>query len=163
YVKVDLGSNTVNAGQSGCVPVTLTCSTSLTNIQFLVNVPAGSVANASINPSLSNICSGTVQTLSSTQLLVNLQACAGQSVSVTQQVATLCLTVTNQSGTVPLNLAQVTALRTDGSPLTGDLGTSGLLTVISSNPPPIFLEARIDTNGVRRLILHGVPGDTYAI
>lgn len=167
FVKVDLGSTTVNAGESGCVPITLASSASVTNVQFLVNVPAGSVASASVSPGVAAVCSGTAQSLSPTQLLVGLQMCAGQSLSVTQQqVATLCLTVTNQSGTVPLNLAQVTAIKSNGVAVAGTVGTSGTLSVVATNTPPppptVWLEARY-TNGVRALILHGVPGDAYAL
>jgi len=164
YARVDLGSATVSPGQQGCVPVTLASSAGATNIQFRVIVPAGTVSGVSVSPAIAGICNATVQMLSPTVFTVRLQTCPGQPLISTQQVvASLCITVTNQSGSVPLSVGQVNALKFNGSAFAGASGVSGSIIVVPTNQPPVVrLEARM-SSGVRRLILHGIPGDTYAI
>ncbi len=140
YVRIDLGSVSAKSGQSACLPITLAASPQFTNVQFRVNVPTDVLGGVSVNPLVSGLCSGTAQALSSTQLLVSLQACAGQTMVATQQqVATLCFTVnTNEAGTIPLGIAQVAGAKANGSTITGISGQAGLLTVLASSVPPVI-------------------------
>ena len=140
YARIDLGSASAAPGQSTCLPITLASSPQFTNIQFRVNVPAGVLGGVSVNPLIAGVCSGGVQSLGSTQLLVTLLACSGQTfVATQQQVAALCFTInTNQPGSIPLNIAQVSGIKANGSAITGVPGQSGLLTVVLPGTPPVI-------------------------
>lgn len=162
FVEVSLGSASVAPGETACLPVNLGSSGDLTNLQALLSVPAGAVAEASLQVAASDICVGSVQSLSPTELLLNLDICPGQSLEAGQrQVGILCLAVTNGSGSVAIDPVQVTGWRQDGAAVAGVAGLPGVVTVVGSDT--VWLEGQLGTNGLHLLTLHGVEGDRYGI
>lgn len=163
YVQAALGFSALRPGQSACIPLSLFASVPLTNLDFSVTLPATSLGNWSLNLLRPELCSGTVQSLSATQLLVSLAACAGQSLSATQQqIAELCFTAgSNQpSAILPLWIGDIHPVRVNGAPVTDTGSQRGKIVVVAENP---MVEAAFDSNRSPLLVLYGVPNVTNTI
>lgn len=163
YVQAALGFSALRPGQSACIPLSLFASVPLTNLDFSVTLPATSLGNWSLNLLRPELCSGTVQSLSATQLLVSLTACSGQALSATQQqIAELCFTAgSNQpSAILPLWIGDIHPVRANGAPVTDTGSQRGKIVVVAENP---MVEAAFDTNCSPLLVLYGVPSVTNTI
>jgi hypothetical protein len=162
YVQADPGTVFVRSGQSGCVPINLFSSVALTNLQFTLNLPAQGLGNFSLNALLPTL-TASFQTLSATQLLVNLAAASGHTLQATQQqVADFCFTAGSVQTSVilPLVVTAITPLRSDGSAVL-DTGTQfGQVIVVGENP---FLVATLPTPETPMLTLYGIPNITNTI
>jgi hypothetical protein len=60
---------------------------------------------------------------------------------------------------VPLDVANVIGLKTDGTPVGNNSGISGRIVVIGLQP---LLGASLDTNAARILTIYGNPGSNYS-
>jgi hypothetical protein len=163
FVQIGIGSIAGRPGQAVCLPMSLFTSTALTNLQFIVDVPSTGLTNWSVQLLSPKLCGGTVKTLNASQLLVNLSACAGQSLLVSGQViADLCLNVeTNQhSELFPIPIGVVQASRTDSTQVADVAASNGSLIVIGDKP---YLEIRsAGTNGVT-ITLYGLLNVTNTL
>ncbi len=162
YTPASPGTVVVRSGQPGCVPISLFSSVALTNLQFTLNLPPQGLGNFSLNVLLPAL-TGSLHTLSTTQLLVNLAATPGHTLQATQQqVADFCFTAGSiqTSVVLPLLVTAITPLRRDGSPVL-DTGTQfGQVVVVGENP---FLVATLPTPGNPLLTLYGIPNITNTI
>jgi len=162
YVQASPGTAVVRSGQPGCVPINLFSSVALTNLQFTLNLPPQGLGNFSLNALLPGV-TGSLQTLSATQLVVHLAAASGHSLQATQQqVADFCFTAasTQTSVILPLLVSAITPLRGDGS-LVLDTGTQfGQVVVVGENP---FLLATLPTPETPLLTLYGIPNVTNTV
>ncbi len=163
YAAPSLG---VAAGQPGggvCLPMNLFTSTGLSNIQFVVDVPASTFTNWGITLLSPALCGGTVQSLSPTQLLVKLNTCAGTNLLVADQtIAQLCLNVNTNlpSQFVPIPISAVQATRPDSS-LIGSTGSHAGKVVIVADQP--LLDIQSTSQGAATLTLYGVPNFTNIV
>lgn len=108
------------------------------------------------------ICSDSVQPLTSNLYQPTFAACANQSLISTQQIAWLYFTaVTNQSsGFMELNLANVTGQQPDGTPVGNFAPQSGNVVMVAAGP---LLEARRGTNDRVVVTLYGHLGQTNVL
>jgi hypothetical protein len=163
YVQATLGTNGAQPGGSACLPVSLFTSTGLTNLQFVVNVPPTGLTNWSVSSLSPALCGSTVVSLDATQLLVNLTACAGQSLLATNlEVAELCLDVSSNQPTgllnIPISLVQ--AVKATSVPVADTGGQGGALAVVNGRP---LLQIQSGTSNSVTLILYSVPNTTNTV
>lgn len=162
YVQATLGTSAARPGEPVCLPMSLFSSAMLTNVQFIVSVPATGLTNWSVTPLSAALCGGSVLSLNATQLLVNLTTCAGQVLLTTNQVvAQLCLNVgTNEpSEFIPIPITVAQAIRNDSSQVNDTGSSRGRLVVVADKP---LLDLQTDTNGVV-LTLYGIPNATNTV
>jgi hypothetical protein len=161
-VILSIGSDAVLAGGMGVIPIQLNAGTSLTNVQFVLNLPVNDFVTFFIEDDPSLVASTQFRFISPTSLQMGFTAMPGQTFLGSQQIAQLSfLTVSSQSSSfvqlVPQSLQGVNA---DGSRPTNLLAGAGRLVIIGSQP---LLDSTLTSHGVRNLVLYGIPGDSYQI
>jgi len=161
-VILGFGSAVVLAGGTGVIPIQLTAPVSLTNLQFELDLPVNDFTTFYIvdNPSLG--ASTQFRFLSPSHLQIGFTAAPGQAFLGSQQMAQLnFLTVSNQSSSfVQLVPQSLQAIQADGSVPANLLAALGRLVIIGPQP---LLDSTLASNGVRNLVLYGLPGDSYQI
>ena len=163
YVQVGIGNMAAHPGQPVCLPMNLFTSTRLTNVEFVVNVPATGLTNWSVQLLSPKLCSGTVKTLSATQLQVNLSTCPGQTLQASDQnIADICLNVESNlhSELVSIPISLVQASRSDSSHVSDVAASNGSLIIVGDKP---YLEIQSNgPNGVT-LSLYGLLNVTNTL
>ncbi|PWU16765.1 MAG: hypothetical protein C5B50_12740, partial [Verrucomicrobia bacterium] len=163
FVGPGIGPAATRTGQPVCLPLNLFTSTGLTNVQLIVNVPATGFTNWSVGLLSSALCAGSVQSLNSTQLLVNLSACQGHALlSSGQAIANLCLDVETNliSQFVYIPIAVTQAERADSS-FVANVGTGyGRLVVVADKP---LLELLGQATNTASLTLYGIQSSTNIV
>jgi hypothetical protein len=163
YVQAGIGLTATRAGDAVCLPMNLFTSTGLTNVQFVVTVPATGFTNWSITLLSPALCGGTVSSLNATQLLVNLTTCSGSSLLVTNQpIAELCLNVgsAEPSQFVPIPITAVQAFRANSSQVSNTGGQNGRLVVVADKP---LLDIQGGGTNDVFLTLYGIPNTTNTL
>jgi hypothetical protein len=161
-VMLGFGSDVVLAGGMGVIPIQLTAGTSLTNVQFVLDLPVADFTTFFIEDNPSLVASTLFRFLSPTSLQIGFTAAPGQTFLGSQQIAQLSfLTVSSQSSSfirlVPQSLQGVNA---DGSTPTNLVSGPGRLVIIGPQP---LLDSTLTPQGARNLVLYGIPGDSYQI
>jgi len=162
YLELSLGRTILLVGQTSSVPVTLVTSVGLTNLQALVQVPAGYLAPLAMTDWTPALGKATLQPQGSNVWQMNFSTAAGQSLQATQQLASLSfLALTNGSAFVPLMISEVTTnYTTSGDTIWRTLTDGGRAVVLEKQP---LLEAMAMTNGVPNLTLFGLGGVSYDV
>ena len=161
-VILGFGSNVVQAGGMGVIPIQLTAPVSLTNVQFTLNLPVNDFTTFFIDDNSSLVGSTLFRFLSPSNLQLGFTAAPGQAFLGSQQIAQLSfLTVPGQSSSfVRLAPQSLQGINADGSSPSGFLVSAGRLVIVGPQP---LLDSTLDSNGVRNLVLYGLPGDSYQI
>jgi hypothetical protein len=161
YVSAAIVASLGRQGQGVCLPMSLFTSTSLTNVNFMVTVPATGLTNWSVTLLSPVLCHGTVTNISPTELLVSLTTCSNQALLVTNQnVAELCLDIGSNvpSQVVRIPISAVEAYRTNGTQVADTYGYPfGQLVIVGEQPLLDIQES--GTNGLV-VTLYGTPGTT---
>ena len=149
-------------GQTSSVPVTVTSSVGLTNLEALIQVPKGYLTSLALTDWAPETANATLQQKESNVWQMNFVASSGQPFQATQQLANLrFFAVTNGSAFVPLVISEVTTnFTTNGDTVWRTLTDAGRVAVIEQQP---LLEALPMTNGSASLTLFGVSGPTYDV
>jgi len=160
-VQIQIGSAVVQVGTTGSVPVIVFSSASVTNLNFTLGYPTNRFGNWSIASSNSAIGSASAQSLNSAQAAISVVAAGGQSLQGSGILGSLLFTpLPGPSAFVPLTVVSATATKSGNSAVNSVLSNVGRVVVIGAEP---LLEARVDTNSVRQLVLYGNPGASYQI
>jgi hypothetical protein len=162
YLELALGRTVMLVGQTSSVPVTVTSSVGLTNLEALIQVPKGYLTSLALTDWAPETANATLQQKESNVWQMNFVASSGQPFQATQQLANLrFFAVTNGSAFVPLVISEVTTnFTTNGDTVWRTLTDAGRVAVIEQQP---LLEALPMTNGSASLTLFGVSGPTYDV
>jgi hypothetical protein len=161
YAVVSIGSAVLRAGDIGSLPIGLYAS-SLTNLTFLLNLPASSFSGLSIQPLSAQLGSATLQTVAANTVRIALAAVSGQTLAGNQQIALLNFTtVSNQSSAfVPFAPQSLAGFNTDGTANAKFAVEPGRLVIVANEP---LLETLVEPGGSRTLAVYGKPGASYQI
>ena len=161
YLGLTVGNTSVQAGQSGMVPIYLSCSSGVTNLSFTMDWPTTRFLNPSLFISVPGVANSSVQT-QSTNLLISLQTAAGIVLQKSNLIAQLSFqTVPNQSSAfVSLTVRNLSASKPDSTPYVNYIPGAGQVAVVSTKP---LLSAGLDINANRTLTAFGNVGATYQI
>jgi hypothetical protein len=162
YGQVNIGSGSVLAGQSGCVPLTLFSSTGLTNLSFNVRVPANRLTGLTFTPVAPAIGSSHLAMIDASNAVVTLATAPGMTLNGTLQLGNFCFTaLSNQvMAVVPMLLSAPAATKADGTALSDMVAVSGQLAVVGRQP---YLQATRLPGNLVQLTLYGIPGTTYIL
>lgn len=164
FAQSALGTTIIQAGQDGCLPLTIDSSETITNVEMTIAWPLGTFTNFTVTPTAPQICSATLQPISPTKAVVRLFTCPGQALTLTQAVdlADLCFTALpgQASAFVPLVITNSTVRTLSGIQLTNRAALAGRVVVVGSNP---LLEITRTDDGQRQLFLYATPGRFYQI
>ena len=162
YGRVNIGSGSVLAGQSGCVPLTLFSSTGLTNLSFNVRVPANTLTGLAFTAVAPAIGSSHLAMIDASNAVVTVATAPGMTLDGTLQLGSLCFTaLSNQvTAVAPMLLSAPSATKADGTALSDIVAVSGRITVVARQP---YLEATRGPGNLMQLTLYGIPGTTYVL
>ena len=146
-VMLSFGSDVVLAGGMGIIPIQLNAGTSLTNIQFELNLPAEDFTTFFIEDKPSLVASTLFRFLSPTNLQIGFTAAPGQTFLGSEQIAQLSfMTVAGQSSSfVQLAPQSLQGVNADGSRPTDLASGSGRLVIIGAQP---LLDSTLTSHGV---------------
>jgi hypothetical protein len=162
YLELALGRTVMLVGQTSSVPVTVTSSVGLTNLEALIQVPKGYLTSLALTDWAPETANATLQQKESNVWQMNFVASSGQPFQATQQLANLrFFAVRNGSAFVPLLIPEVTMnFTTNGDAVWRSLTDAGRVAVIENLP---LLEALPMTNGSVNLTVFGIGGATYDV
>ena len=162
YVELDVGSGDLLAGHSGCVPLRLVSTATLTNLSFTLGIPPGRLSNLSISPSVPQVAQAQLVPLDPANAQVILSAGPAPVLSGTQTLASVCFDTlpTQPSFVAELAPRQATARTSDGRSLTNLALFPGRLVVVATQP--MIQAAALGTNQLQ-LTLYGRPAVSYSV
>ena len=167
YLEVMVGSTALLAGQFGSVPVVVSATAPVTNVNFTVVAPVPGLTDFVLTSPVPTLAMATLQPSEGlysgvpAEYYLNLQTASGQALVGTQTVLQLNFrAVTNApSAFVPLRVSGVSAIRLNGLPLVRTLAQDGRVAFINQAP---LLEASM--NGAQRqLVLYASPRPSYTV
>jgi hypothetical protein len=162
YVELDVGSGDLLAGHSGCVPLRLVSTATLTNLSFTLGIPPGRLSNLSISPSVPQVAQAQLVPMDPANVQVILTAGPASVLSGTQTLASVCFDTspTQPSFIAELQPRQATARTSDGHSRTNLALFPGRLVVVATQP--MIQAAALGTNQLQ-LTLYGRPAVSYSV
>jgi hypothetical protein len=162
YVELDVGSADLLAGQSGCVPLRLVSTATLTNLSFTLGIPPGRLSNLSVSPGVPQVAQAQLVLLDAANAQVILSAGPASVFAGTQTLASVCF---DTSPTQPTFVAQLMpekalARASDGRSLTDLALFPGRLVVVATQP--VIEAATYGTNQLQ-LTVYGRPAVLYSV
>ena len=160
YLELSLGSTVLRPGQAGSVPVTMTSSTGVTNLSFVLEAPEERLTNFVLQTSSPDV-SAALEQSGADHWSINYSA-AGQALMGPQALGSLAFTVSSNqtSAFIALKVSSLAAVQANGVPLPRTIGNNGRVAVVGAAP---LLEALIQTNSGRTLTLYGIPQTNYSL
>ena len=162
YVEPILGGAVVTAGQSTNVMLGMFASVGVSNLAFTLEYPLGRLSGLALSNLNPRLATGSVQTVSATQALLNASAGLAIPLVGTQTVAELVFgTLSNQpSAFVPLTIADFRAKRTNGIEIISPVVARSHVAIVGAEP---LLETAYTTGGQINLTAFGPIGTTNRI
>jgi len=159
YLNVGLGSTAVQTSQYATLPVVVSASDVITNLQFTINWPASQFAT----PSLifgAGVLSGSVQPQGSS-IVVNLQLDPSQTFTNASTVAQLNFQAVagQNSAFVNVQASNVQGTKSDASAYVNSSAQAGQIVVVGNNP---LMTPQTSAQG-RALTVYGNPNSNYQV
>jgi len=155
YLAVQAGALAVSAGQPGSLPLTLTASSPVTNVQVTLNWPTGTLLNPTLGIA-SPFISGSLQSQNN-QLVIALQTAPGQPFTGSGQVAQVNFRTLSAPTTVILSIPAAAAPGNApaGTAYANAQAQAGEVVVVGAQP---LLRPQTTAGGGRTLSLYANPG-----
>jgi hypothetical protein len=161
-LTVSLGRTVFGAGGEDCLPINITSRYGLTNLSFVVDLPAVPLINLGVLATAPEVGSVAIEFTGSSQATVTLTARPGEVLRGSLQVASLCLAASagQDSSQTSLEVQDIRGVRDNGLAVVYSVGQPGGLVLVGSSP---LLQCVLSNGGLPSLILYGQPGDGYTI
>jgi hypothetical protein len=162
YVQLSFGQSIVPLGQTNSVPLILTSSGSVTNVSFVLNVPANRMTNLSVTSLVPTIATVSQGTNGAAHSVVTIKALSGQSLQGQVTVGQLNYkAITNlPSCFAVLNATGITATQSNGVPILSTINGLGHAVLIGSQP---LMQSFIMTNKQQNVMVYGTAGTNYQL
>jgi hypothetical protein len=139
--------------------VTLFSTVGITNLSFVLGIPANRFTNFTISASNSTIASATVQVVGSSPPLFTLVTQPGQTLLSPSLLGTIGFTaLPGDSAFVLVAATNIIGLQTGGGEVGNVTSLAGQITVIGLHP---LLAPTLSGNSMVTLTLYGNPGSNY--
>lgn len=161
YLGLLAGSTSLEAGQSGALPIALTSSEGVTNLSFTLGWPTNRFSTPSLTMVDSNTASGSVQ-VQGTNLLVRIQTSAKKVLDGSNAIAIINFRATagQSSAFIGMPITGITATKPGNLVYENSAGVLGEVVVIGGVP---LLKSTIGSTGKRELLLYGRVGTSYEV
>jgi hypothetical protein len=160
-LQVGVGSGITQVGHTSCVPVTVTSSVGLTNLNFIINSAPDRFTNWTFTGVNSAIGQTTASPLDSSNTRLSFGALPGQNFLGPAQICSICASaLPGPSAFLLLSPTSIVATNSSGLAVGNPSGQFGRMVVIGREP---LLEATLATNSKRVLTLYGNSNASYAI
>ncbi len=160
-VQVSFSPVVVGLGNAASSQLSITCTTPVTNVTFVLDAPTNRVSNLTLQNLIPSVANITQSPAGSTHSTVTISALSGQSLNGTLTVAQLNFTaVANLPSTFSANaIGAVAARQSNGQAVPVAYGCNGDLVLVGAEP----LVRSIQSNSAPALILYGAAGKTFQI
>jgi hypothetical protein len=161
YLSVALGSTSIQAGQSGTLPLVLSSSDGVTNLSFAIAWPTNSLPNPALSPSASGIASSSLRNQGS-NVLVTIQMSPGQVLQGSNVIGSLSFQslATQASGYINLPISSLSAVKPNAVPYSVAVPKAGQVAIINSLA---MLQATTSATPARSLTILGKVGNNYQV
>jgi hypothetical protein len=161
YLEVMLGTNIVQAGQTGSVSLTMEATTPITNLSFSFTIEASGLIDITLGPPTPPLAVAKLQAIGPAEFQVTLQTLNGQALNGFQTLPSIVFTTMAAAGSdfIPLLVSSVSANQPNGVPLARTLGNEGRIVLLNVIP---LLEA-ISAGGHVQIVLYALPGLNYSL
>lgn len=159
--ELSITSAVVSAGQTVAVPITLDATGPVTNLSFVLDIPADRVTSVTVQSLLPQTLTITQQPAGAAHSVITVQTINGQSLLGVQNIAQLYLSAAAQqpSSFGTISISSLNAAMADGQSVDETNAVNSKLVIVSSDS---LMEAGL-VNGNRNLTLYGQPGNSYEI
>lgn len=164
-VIIDTGSAITRSGQSGSIGISIDTTAALTNLEFTIQFPSGFLTNpslASVSPVVNNSLA-TVNQIENGLWVVKLPANIGTNIyGLITNIATISFSTPPglASAIIEPVVSAIQPAKTNGQFVPNTFARVGKIIIVGTQP---VLEAQLNPDGSRRLVIYGVPGITYQI
>ena len=160
--QIDFSPVVVGLGNTASVHVTLTCTTPVTNVTFVLDAPSNRVSNLTLTDLIPGVATITQTPAGAAHSTVTIKALAGQTLNGSQAVAQLnYTTLTGLPSTFAANVASsVVATQPGGVPVPDTFGCNGDVVLVGTQP---LVRPVPQSNGVPNLALYGTAGKSFQI
>lgn len=161
YLEARLGTNALQAGQAGAVPLTIDASAPVTNLTFTLVVDGAGLASFDFAQLAPALASATLQDLGSGRFLARFRTDGSRTLLGAQTLASLTFSslATAPSSFIPFRLLDLAANQPNGLPLARTLSSDGRVTLINGAP---LLEP-LGSGAQFQLRLFAMPAPSYTI
>ena len=161
-VQIDVSPVVVALGNSASAQITLTATTPVTNVTFVLDVPSNRVSNVTLANLIPSLATITQTPVGATHSTVTIKALSGQTLSGSLVVAQLNYTATTGlPSTFAANaVSSVTATDATGHTVPRRFGNSGDVVLVGTQP---LVRSIPQSNGVPNLALYGAAGKSFQI
>jgi hypothetical protein len=161
-VEIDFSPVVVSLGNTASSQVTLTCTTPVTNVSFVLDLPTNRVSNVTVSDLIPTIATITQTPAGATHSTVTIKALSGQTLTGSEAVAQLNYTaITNLPSTFAANVASsVTATDATGNAVPDRFGCVGDVVLVGSQP---LARSTVQTNNQPALTLYGQAGKSFQV
>jgi hypothetical protein len=159
FLEFHVGATAVPSGQSGSLPLVVSSSSSVTNVQLALDWPGAALLNPTLTFA-SPIIAGSLQ-MQNSQLVVKLQTAANLPLSGTNQVAQVNFQAAagRSSAIIGVPAATGSGNTSEGAAYANVTASPGEVVVVGSNP---LLRPQAGASPGRNLTLYANPG-TYEL
>lgn len=156
FIEVMLGEAVLRAGEAGSVPMQMLSSVGVTNIESQLYMAPDQLSGLSLKGTVPEIGAVDLQQVDASRTRLSLGVVPGQVLASYQPLGRLGFTaIATQSAFVNLTLSGLLARQTNGAPVSRTIAGAGRVVVVAEEP---LLEATLQTNAQRQLVLYGPPG-----
>ncbi|MDB6109803.1 MAG: Fibronectin type domain protein [Pedosphaera sp.] len=157
-----LGSGVVALGKSSSIPLTLTTSSDLTNLSFVLDVPTNRVASVTVQSLVPQTAVVSQQPPGAAHSVITLRAVSGQVLQGSQPVIQISFTATagQPSAFGTFAASSVAAVQANGQATPKAFGGNGQVAFVGVQS---LVQASQNTNGQRSLMLYGPSGANYVV
>jgi hypothetical protein len=161
YLDVTLGRTNLLGGATATLPLVVSSSEGVSNVQFRVTVPFTVLTNWTLVSESAQLATATLQPEASA-FTVHLQTLPGQLLQGTQQVSRLEFTATTNSLSqfLPLPIEALTGFKPGNLTYSNTVAGEGRVVVVQEHP---LLEGLVLPNQTRQLVVYGRPGTNYQL
>ena len=159
---LSLGTTNLQAGQSSSVPLLIHSGQDLTKVTLKLTTPSAGLTWLAVQLVAPEVGSAVLSPDGPNNARLSLTAASGQFLHGDLLLARLAFEAMPdmRSSIVPLPVSGLHGVLSDGAVLLNGRATGGRVFVIGQEP---LLDAILDTNGTRGLVLYGHPGQAYEI
>jgi hypothetical protein len=161
YLALAIGTTTVQAGQSGSVPISLSSSEGVTNLSFTVPWPTNALGSPTLSISAAGVASSALGN-QGTNLLVTLKMSAGQVLQNSNVIGTLGFqsSAVQSSGYINLSIATLSAYKPSTAAYLDSYPLAGRVAIVNNLA---MIQANTTTNTTRSLTVLAKIGNTYQV
>jgi hypothetical protein len=161
FLSLVVGSTSVQAGQSGTVPIALSSSDGVTNLSFSMPWPATALASPSLLVSAQGVANSSL-TNQGGNLVLTIQMTAGQMLQGSNVIGSLRFQAQagQPSGYVSLPINNLSALKPSSLPYNDWYPTAGQVAIVNTIA---MLQATGASGSARSITVLGKPGNSYQL